>query len=151
MNMIFTDLSNVSRDAFHAFITKISNDFIPPLLPRIEIDCYYEKLRTLANAVVCLEREKVVGLAVTYCNNIDTKQAYIPFVGVDRDYRGCHIATTLIEKSKVCATQYGMSKIGIHTNNPHAKDLYIKCGFKIIRSEYNYEIQVERYYLEIEL
>ena len=34
---IITDFSNVSKEGFQSFITKISDDFIPSLLPRIEI------------------------------------------------------------------------------------------------------------------
>lgn len=146
-----TDFHKVSKDAFCRFITKISDDFVPPLLPRIDIDDYYAKLKSLATIVVCIDEGNIVGLAATYCNNRDTKLAYTTLVGVDKDYRGRHIATKLMEKTKVCAKQSGMKKIGIHTNNPHARELYIKCGYTQFGEGYSPEIQTERYYLEIEL
>ena len=124
-----TDFYKVSKDAFCRFITKISDDFVPPLLPRIDIDDYYAKLKSFATVVVCMDEDSIVGLAATYCNNRDTKMAYTPLVGVDKNYRGRHIATELMEKTIACAKHSGMKKIGIHTNNPHARDLYIKCGF----------------------
>lgn len=146
-----TDFQKVSKDTFCRFVTKISDDFAPPLLPRIDIDDYYAKLKSLATIVLCMDEEYIVGLAATYCNNRETKMAYTPLVGVDKDYRGRHIATELMEITKVCAKQSGMKKIGIHTNNPHARDLYIKCGFMQKIGGYLSDIQVERYYLEIEL
>ena len=146
-----TDFSSVSKDAFRRFITRISDDFVPPLLPRIDIDNYYTKLSSLASTVFCVEDENIVGLITTYCNNMDTKMAYTPLVGVDKDYRGRHIATEMMERTKIYAKQCRMKKIGIHTNNPHARDLYIKCGFKLIRGGYSPDIQTERYYLEVEL
>ena len=146
-----TDFYKVPKDTFCRFITKISDDFVPPLLPRIDIDSYYAKLKSLATTVVCMEEDNIIGLAATYCNNMDTKLAYTPLVGVDKNYRGRHIATELMEKTKVCAKQAGMKKIGIHTNNPHARDLYIKCSFKQKWGGYFPVIHAERYYLEIDL
>lgn len=126
-----TDFQKVSKDAFCRFITKISDDFVPPLLPRIDIHDYYAKLKSLATIVVCMDEDNIVGLAATYCNNRDTKMAYTPLVGVDKDYGGRNIATEMMERTKIYAKQSGMKKIGIHTNNPYARDLYIKCGFKL--------------------
>lgn len=48
---------------------KVSCDFLPPLLPRIDVDLYYEKLSKLATSVVCMDGDKMVGIVAAYCNN----------------------------------------------------------------------------------
>lgn len=78
---------------------KVSCDFLPPLLPRIDVDLYYEKLSKLATSVVCMDGDKMVGIVAAYCNNMETKVAYIPLVCVDVEYRGQHIATELMNRA----------------------------------------------------
>ena len=67
-------LSDISEADFEKFIIKISDDFMVPLLPRIDVHETYTKFKNLAVSVVCLESNKIVGLAATYCNNLETKK-----------------------------------------------------------------------------
>lgn len=143
-----TDLSYVSLESFRSFIKKASCDFLPPLLPRIDVDLYYEKLSKLATSVVCMDGDKMVGIVAVYCNNMETKVAYIPLVCVDVESRGQHIATELMNRAISLVKSRGMLKIGIHTNNKFAKSLYVKMGFQLIWARYQTDIKTDRYYLE---
>lgn len=148
---IITDFSNVSKEGFKSFITNISDDFVPSLLPRIEIDKYYDKLKRFATVVFCMEGNRIVGMVATYCNNQETKMAYTSLVAVDKDYRGLHIATKMMEITIACAKQMGMEKIGLHANSIVARDFYLKIGFHVIDVKHINELSLDRYYLEFTL
>ena len=122
-------LSDISESDFEKFIIKISDDFVVPLLPRIDVHETYNKFKNLAVSVVCLESNKIVGLAATYCNNQETRKGYTTFVGADKEYRGNHIGTNLMLLTIDEARKKGMVMIGVHTNNPIAKRMYENIGF----------------------
>lgn len=130
-----TELSYVSLETFRSFMEKVSCDFLPPLLPRIDVD-------------FCMDGDKMVGIVAAYCNNMETKVAYIPLVCVDVEYRGQHIATELMNRAISLVKSRGMQKIGIHTNNKFAKSMYVKMGFQLIWERYQTDIKTDRYYLE---
>lgn len=44
-----------------------------------------------------------------------------------------------------------MKRIGVHTNNPNAKKLYEKNGFKVSEHNYLNEQNIIRYFLEKQL
>ena len=122
-------LSGISESDFEKFIIKISDDFVVPLLPRIDVHETYNKFKNLAVSVVCLESNKIVGLAASYCNNQETRKGYTTFVGADKEYRGNHIGTNLMLLTIDEARKLGMELIGVHTNNPIAKRMYENIGF----------------------
>ena len=142
-------LSDISEADFEKFIIKISDDFMVPLLPRIDVHETYTKFKNLAVSVVCLESDKVVGLAATYCNNFETKKGYTTFVGADKEYRGNHIGTNLMLLTIDEARKLGMELIGVHTNNPIAKRMYENIGF--LQVDDNSGDHSYNWYLEKEL
>lgn len=90
----------------------------------------------------------MVGIVAAYCNNMETKVAYIPLACVDVEYRGQHIATELMNRAIILVKSREMQKNGIHTNNKFAKSLYAKMGFQLIWTRYQTDIKTDRYYLE---
>ena len=139
-------LSGITETDFEKFIIKISNDFVIPLLPRIDIHETYTKFKDLAVSVVCLESNKIGGLAATYCNNQETKKGYTTFVGTDKEYRGNQIGTNLMLLTIDEARKLGMKLIGVHTNNPIAKKMYENIGFvqvddKLDSHSYNWYLE----------
>lgn len=149
--MRFTeDFRDVNFLNFRSFIENISDDFVPPLIPRIDIESYYDKLKTLSDTLFCLDGDDVVGISATYCNNYITRKAYTTLVGVDKRYRGMHIATEMMNRTILLARNKGMMSIGIHTNNIIAKDLYLKVGFMLV-GEKLIDNELVRYYLERDL
>ena len=142
-------LSGISESDFEKFIIKISDDFMVPLLPRIDVHETYTKFKNLAVSVVCLESNKIVGLAATYCNNLETRKGYTTFVGADKEYRGNHIGTNLMLLTIDEARKKGMEYIGVHTNNPIAKRMYENIGF--LQVDDNSGDHSYNWYLEKEL
>lgn len=88
----------------------------------------------------------MVGIVAAYCNNMETKVAYIPLACVDVEYRGQHIATELMNRAIILVKSREMQKNGIHINNKFAKSLYAKMGFQLIWTRYQTDIKTDRYY-----
>ena len=123
---------NLEYTIFADFINEVSDDFLPPLLGRIDINEYIEKLKTYASYSIAYNDGIVAGIILFYCNNYDTKDAYITLLAVRKEYRRMHIASMLLEKSIDFVRMQNMKTVSIHTNNEHAKDCYVKTGFHVV-------------------
>ncbi len=116
----------------YRFLLEISEDFVPPLQQKVDLKEYTSKL--LNNAVIqtAVDKEKIVGLIAFYCNKFDTKIAYIPIIGVDKNYRGKGIGNKLLKNAINHIKSKGFMEIEIKTwENSSAQNLYIKNGFEI--------------------
>lgn len=133
---------------FSSFIEEVDQDFIPPLLNRINIIDFYNKVNSLANLVGCYYNKELIGLCVFYANNHDTQKAYITFLAVKKNFRGKNIAGEILKVACANAKKLGMNNVGIHTNNIIAKECYIKNGFILKDSFFEEKYNVIRYYLE---
>lgn len=114
------------------FLYKIDNDFNPPLSSKTNLSDYVKKVIENAELIIDQKDGKIRGLVVLYCNDYDTKSAYIPLVGVLSEFRGCGIAKKCMLEAINVARKKGMKKIMIHSNNPVAIKLYKDLGFHII-------------------
>lgn len=141
-------IEKVLFEEFSSFITETEKDFIPPLLNRIEVNSYYEKLIKNAEFIVCRDNERIIGLICFYCNNKDTREAFITYIAVRKEYRGNNIASNLLNKATDFSREQGMNRITIETNNTIAYKCYIKNGFSLVSTEYLPEYNLNRYILE---
>lgn len=148
MNDKFTLIENekLSEEDFVSFINLVSNDFVPPLLSRIDVHKYFSKINTYGRCVQCRCEGQLIGLIIFYSNNFDTDKAFVTFLAVLPEYRGMKISSILI--NKVCTIARDNNKIilAIETNNEHAKDCYLHLDFLIINKQ---ELPNHtRYYME---
>ncbi len=114
---------------FKHFVENVSDDFIPPFLPRFNIQECYNKWKRLAEIIIYKSQTRIAGLCCFYANNIVTREGYITFLAVDRDYRGRGIASAMLSQAEGVAFHKQMSVISIHTNNESARKLYERCGY----------------------
>lgn len=132
-------------DKFLEFLIRVNQDFPTPLSDRVNLRKYAKKLVDNGFVVSTIKENKIVGIVVIYCNDFDTYNAYIPLVAVDKNYRGQKISKALM----LCAMSYakglGFKRIGIHTENPIALNLYNSLGFKMK------DDVTQRKYLELEM
>ena len=148
MNDKLTLIENekLSEEDFVSFINLVSNDFVPPLLSRIDVHKYFSKINTYGRCVQCRCEGQLIGLIIFYSNNFDTDKAFVTFLAVLPEYRGMKISSILI--NKVCTIARDNNKIilAIETNNEHAKDCYLHLDFLIINKQ---ELPNHtRYYME---
>ena len=82
----------VDVDKIYIFLAHINSEYNPPLDTKVELHQYAEKI--LNNAVLFVEMvgDDIVGMVVLYCNDDNTKKAYIPLVGVLPTYQHRGIA-----------------------------------------------------------
>ena len=141
----------ISFEDFFIFLQAVEEDFVPPLLDRIDINAYYNKINEYATMVECYCQEELVGLIISYDNDVDSCRGYTTFCAVKGGYRGNNIAGKLLERACTHAKTQGMRVIGLHTYNEIAKRCYMKNGFTIKESIFIKEYNLTKYYLERKL
>lgn len=141
-------IEKLSYKVFLSFIKDVEKDFVPPLLERIDVETYFNKVNTYAAFIECYDDNELAGLLISYVNNKETRKGFVTFIAVKERYRGNGIAGNLLDKACEFAKRNGMSLMGIDTNNIIARDCYIKNGFKLIESHKIENSLLERFYLE---
>lgn len=74
----------------------------------------------------------LAGIIVYYCNNLETKEAFITLVVVDRGFRGLGIAQRLMNNviASVKIKGFERCRLEVKLNNPQAIRLYEKLNYK---------------------
>lgn len=142
---------HLTFDQFHSFIKEVEQDFVPPLLDRVNIAEFYNKVNSLAVLYGCYCKDELIGLCIFYANDFETQKAYMTFLAVDRKYRGNNIAGELLKDACIYAKEQGMESIGLHTYNIIAKECYIKNGFSLREVHFDVNYKTDRFYLEKKL
>lgn len=132
------------KEAVYTFLKEIDNDFPTPLTDKVDLTEYANKISDRAEILSVVKDNKIVACVVLYCNDIADCRAYIPLVGVLRQYRGLGLAKGLVRTAIRLAKSRGFNILGIHTENDSALQLYKSIGFEIKQSGY-------RKYLELKL
>lgn len=89
----------ISFEDFFAFLQAVEQDFVPPLLDRIDINAYYKKVNEYATMGECYCQDELVGLIISYDNDIESCKGYTTFCAVRGDFRGNNIAGMLLERA----------------------------------------------------
>jgi ribosomal protein S18 acetylase RimI-like enzyme len=120
--------------AIECILQPISPHFIPPLESKVDISVYSEKLATKSTIVFAIDSNdnKIAGLIAFYCNNNDTKEAYISVLGVLPAYRGKGIGKQLIIKTLKYIKELNFKKVKLETwSKSSILNTYLNLGFKI--------------------
>lgn len=141
----------ISFEDFFAFLQAVEQDFVPPLLDRIDINAYYKKVNEYATMGECYCQDELVGLIISYDNDIESCKGYTTFCAVRGDFRGNNIAGMLLERACSHAKAQGMHVMGLHTYNEIAKKCYMKNGFVVKEYVFVEEYNFTKYYLEKQL
>ena len=132
------------REQIYTFLKKIDQDFPTPLSNKVDLNEYAEKILSTAEILSVVKNDQVVACIVLYCNDFNTKYAYIPLVGVLQQYRGLGYAKSLVSAAISIVKSREFKTIGIHTENSSALKLYQSLGFDIKQ-------QGDRKYLELDI
>ena len=114
------------------FLNKVDKDFSPPLSSKVDLKDYILKIQEKAELITEEQNGLIRGLVILYCNDFETKIAYISLVGVLPEFRGMGIAKICMSQAINVAKEKGMKRIMIHSNNPVAVKIYNDLGFHII-------------------
>lgn len=151
IDLVYLNGDNLTFEEFNSFVCDTENDFVPPLCSRINVHDFFFKLQNNAHFITCMHNDRIVGLIAFYCNDFELRTSYVTFIAVLPEYRGNGIATVLLEKASKIATEKGMNKMKIDTNNKIAYQCYLKNGFRLQETVYLSEYKLNRYFLEKEL
>ena len=107
----------------------INRDFLP--LSDSEIEGYLSKIDSLSIFNKYYIENNLAGFVSFYCNNEESKEAFITLVLVDESYRGMSIAQKLIIEVIDIIKEQGFLKCGLEVkaDNLNAIKLYSKIGF----------------------
>ncbi len=83
------------------------------------------------NVIVGIKNESVIGMLNVYCNNQETKEAYICNVEVLKEYRGLGIAGKLLKQALRIVSEKDFSSVTLYVDmtNTIAIHLYTSEGF----------------------
>lgn len=107
----------------------VNRDFL--LLSDFEVEVYFSKIDNLSIFEKYYIGNNIAGFVSFYCNNEESKEAFITMVLVDKNYRGMGIAQKLIIEVIDIIKEQGFLKCGLEVkvDNLNAIKLYSKIGF----------------------
>lgn len=110
--------------------------FLPPLSRRVALRDYAQKLALNATRFEAWSSDTLVGIVAVYCNDHETKAAFITNVSVLHEWTGKGIATQLTDQCIAYVAAAGMDVISLEvaSENGPAIKLYEKCGFVLDRT-----------------
>lgn len=123
----------VSRQSLIDFLVYIDKSLPVPLTQRVNLSEYADKVLQNGNVYSIVKEEKIVAAVLFYCNDFNSKRAYISMVGTLADYSGRGYATQLLEKVIEKCKSVGMEFCCMETDlsNCRALRLYLSLGFVI--------------------
>lgn len=119
--------------ALLAFLETIDHSFDPPLSSRVQLGQWTRKVLDLGTVMVAGEGRKFQGVIAFYCNDKETKRAFISLLGVVESARRQGIGRSLLgEAINICGRE-GMKSAVVTTeaNNRAAVALYETMGFSL--------------------
>lgn len=107
----------------------VNRDFLS--LSDFEIEGYLSKIDSISIFEKYYIENNLAGFISFYCNNEETKEAFITLVLVDHNYRGMNIAKKLMTRVIEKVKEKGFLKCGleVRADNVNAIKLYSKIGF----------------------
>jgi ribosomal protein S18 acetylase RimI-like enzyme len=107
------------------------HDFVPPLSTRVDIGDYARKIFEKATRFEGWVNDALVGLVAAYCNDWESRIAYVTSVSVLREWTGKGVANCLMNRCIEHAKASGMRKISLDvaSANTSAIRFYMKSGF----------------------
>lgn len=120
-------------------------------LSRVQKLLYQYASNKLVLIVIDPQQNQLIGLNIFYFNKRDLKENSIHagFIGVDPQYQGQKIASTMRKRIKHHFMQSSLKGISsrISLNNEGSLRSALKVGFKPIEKYYDNTLNEERYYL----
>jgi len=119
-------------DILH-LLGRLDGFFRPPLSSRVDLGAYSEKLISRAEIDYMLsDGREIAGLIAYYCNDAQSKVAYITYLGLLPEYHGKGMAGKLLDACISRCMLQNMHEIVVYTDemNEKAIGLYKSRGFE---------------------
>lgn len=137
MNATVEYLSNEASEAeIVEHLSRCDADFVPLLSGRVEIKDYAQKIANKAMRFEAWSGGTLIGLIAAYCNDLETRIAYVTSVSVLKEWTGKGVAARLVGQCVEHAKVLGMQQITLEVAqaNKPAIQLYEKSGFIVSKT-----------------
>ena len=115
-------------------IIKDFDKFFNPTVSSIvgDLEAYSYKLYKYAKTIAIFENNIIVGFASFYCNDSETKTAFLAQICVNKDYSSKGYGTDLIKECERISKNNGMKKLRLEVYNKNVSGLafYKKHNYK---------------------
>lgn len=138
----------INQQSLAGYVRLADIDFNPSIGGRVDIDLWTKKIILSGDVILAISEERIVGAIFFYANDIASKKAYISYLSVHRDFRSQGIARNLLARSFSLSKEKGMRKVGVHTHNDVALNLYKKIGFTVVEQVTTHKDGILKSYLE---
>ncbi|EMH4150016.1 MULTISPECIES: GNAT family N-acetyltransferase [Morganellaceae] len=131
-------IKNINILALEKFIHNTDNEFTPSLSSRINISIYAKKLAANSVIFAIKEGDIIIGLVACYANDFIEKKAYIPYIAIDKKYRGYGYSKLLLDSiiDYLNQNEFKLLSLTVRKNSA-AYNLYKKYNF-IEKKEFLY-------------
>jgi len=128
--MIYS-INTISQEQLFHFLENSSPDHTPALSSVVNLWEYSQKLCTKAVIFETWEKDQLCGILAGYFNSPDSKECFITFLHVNRDYRRLGLGKILMEKAIELAREKNFQTIAlmVNINNVNAISFYTRFGF----------------------
>jgi ribosomal protein S18 acetylase RimI-like enzyme len=122
-----------SAEQIFGHLNECSSFFVPELNAVVNISEYSKKIFQKSVTFEAWLNGRLVGLTAAYCNDLESRAAFITSVSVVREFIGAGIASKLMGRCISHAKLNGFIEIVLEVNvmNTPAVKLYQKYGFAI--------------------
>lgn len=130
------ETNTASLDAVIAHLKKCSNNFVPNLAEKVDIETYAKKIKQLAITFEAWDAEELAGLIAAYFNDNKNFSVFITNVSTVASYAGKGIASQLLQNCLQYALQKDFKEVHLRVS-VHSKGaihLYDKAGFQPIET-----------------
>tara|TARA_R100000935_G_scaffold9921_3_gene19910 strand:- start:7548 stop:8954 length:1407 start_codon:yes stop_codon:yes gene_type:complete len=112
------------------FLYSVDDDFIPKLSKRLNLNEYANKLNNNASFILAYNKNNIIGLAAVYDNDYKNLCAYLPIIGIKKEFRGQGIGKQLLDSLLNHLKKYKFQKLSLETwlGSP-AQTFYEKNNF----------------------
>lgn len=124
-------LNKASELEIRRHLLECDPDFVPPLSGRVDIASYARKIATKATRFEAWHEDSLIGLVAAYCNDTDSRVAYVTSVSVVRGWMGRGVASQLLTRclEHAKASQMTVVRLEVGQANAPAIRLYEDKGF----------------------
>jgi len=136
INNVSFEIKSINKlEIINGILKEFNTCFSPTISEKVlDLEKYSEKIKENANVIVLKNKyDQNIGFAVFYTNDIDSKNAYISFIGIKNNYTGLGLGNHLLKAIIKIAIEKGMTKIKLEVNkaNKSAIKFYLKNNFQV--------------------
>lgn len=120
-------------NSLSAFLNAVDNCLPVPLSTRVNIDEYSKKVCENGKALTISKNGEIVSAALFYCNDCDSKKAYLTLIATRPGFEGHGYADLILKKAESIAKECGMAEFHLDTDlsNYRAIAFYSNREYKI--------------------